>query len=70
MKPWRGATLVGFNDRMEAAVMRVTRWLAVATVIAAMAGCAALESPVTKGQRLVGSDASAVQAQFGPPRET
>ncbi|CAJ0687572.1 hypothetical protein LMG19089_00172 [Ralstonia edaphis] len=50
--------------------MRAMRWLAVAIVVAATAGCAALESPVTKGQRLVGADEPAVQAQFGPPRET
>lgn len=50
--------------------MRAMRWLAVACAAAAMAGCAALESPVTKGQRLIGGDAAAVQAQFGPPRES
>lgn len=49
--------------------MRAMRWLAAMTVVTALAGCAALESPVTKGQRLVGNDQSAVQAQFGPPRE-
>jgi hypothetical protein len=54
----------------EMAVMRAMRWLAVALVAAMMAGCAALESPVTKGQRLIGGDKATVQAQFGPPRET
>ncbi len=50
--------------------MRAMRWLAVACAAAAMVGCAALESPVTKGQRLIGGDTAAVQAQFGPPRES
>ena len=50
--------------------MRAMRWLAAIMMVATLAGCAALESPVTKGQRLVGSDQSAVQAQFGPPRES
>lgn len=50
--------------------MRAMRWLAAACVAATMAGCAALQSPETKGQRLIGGDAAAVQAQFGPPRES
>lgn len=42
--------------------MYTMRWLIVAIMVVTMTGCATLESPVMKGQRLVGAGGLAMQA--------